>query len=400
MQERLRYLLTRYANQDATAEEETELMKIFLSANQDDQLKEIMMGMMESDHQILELDKERWEPVLMKVLNQPAENETGRLVEINQSGRRNRWSRTVAAAAILLLAGAGVYYYVIQEDAAENNLVNTEQPAAMPDISAPATNRAMITLADGKTVFLDSAINGQIALQGNIKLIKLANGQISYQLLASSNEGEVVYNTLSNPRGSEVIDMTLSDGSRVWLNAESSVTYPVAFVGNERKVTIAGEAYFEITHNANKPFFVTKGKTSVQVLGTHFNVNAYDDEENIKVTLLEGSVKVANGNANDLLKPGQQALISSTIKIVSDVNLDEVMAWKNGFFQFNRSSIPDVMRQVARWYDVDISYEGKIPNRQFGGKIHRNANISQVLTILEESNVHYRFEGRKITVFP
>ena len=400
MQERLRYLLTRYANQDATAAEETELMKIFLSANQDDQLKEIMMGMMESDHQILELDKERWEPVLMKVLNQPAENETGRLVEINQSGRRNRWSRTVAAAAILLLAGAGVYYYVIQEDAAENNLVNTEQPAAMPDISAPATNRAMITLADGKTVFLDSAINGQIALQGNIKLIKLANGQISYQLLASSNEGEVVYNTLSNPRGSEVIDMTLSDGSRVWLNAESSVTYPVAFVGNERNVTIAGEAYFEITHNANKPFFVTKGKTSVQVLGTHFNVNAYDDEENIKVTLLEGSVKVANGNANDLLKPGQQALISSTIKIVSDVNLDEVMAWKNGFFQFNRSSIPDVMRQVARWYDVDISYEGKIPNRQFGGKIHRNANISQVLTILEESNVHYRFEGRKITVFP
>jgi ferric-dicitrate binding protein FerR (iron transport regulator) len=280
-----------------------------------------------------------------------------------------------------------------------------EQPtiAANPptDIAAPTGNRATITLADGTKVFLDSAGKGQLAQQGTIKLIKLANGKIAYQPVDNGRGQSIAYNTLSNPRGSKVIDMQLSDGSHVWLNAGSSITYPVAFIGSDRRVELEGEGYFEVAKDAKRKFIVTANGVSTEVLGTHFNVNAFkDDGDDIKITLLEGSVKINNGNASGLLKPGQQALVAKEVKIVSDVDLHLVMAWKNGYFQFDKASLQNVMKQISRWYDVDVVYEGYNQPREFAGEIQRDLSLSEVLKILEKNKVHFRIEGKKLRVMP
>jgi ferric-dicitrate binding protein FerR (iron transport regulator) len=299
-----------------------------------------------------------------------------------------------AAAAIFILFVTGSYFLFFNNKSKQEEIVNTE-PAK--DVKAPETNRAMITLADGQTVFLDSAMNGQLAVQGNIKLVKLGNGQIAYQTASGEIIKELQYNTLNNPRGSKVIDMQLSDGSHVWLNAGSSVTFPIAFVGNERKVSVTGEAYFEISHDKTKPFIVSaNNKADVTVLGTHFNVNAYDDEATLKVTLLEGSISVNN----TIIKPGQQAQVSSDIKVVNNVDLAEVMAWKNGNFKFTRTDLKVIMREIGRWYDVEVSYEGNIPVQLYNVGVPRTANVSEVLRGLEFTGAHFSVEGKKIIVRP
>ena len=243
---------------------------------------------------------------------------------------------------------------------------------------------------------LDSASNGSLATEGNTRIEKLSDGQIVY---TGKETGEMEYNTLTVPRGSKIASITLSDGTKVWLNSSSSLTYPVAFAGNERDVKISGEAYFEVAHNAAKPFKVIKGETLITVLGTHFNVNAYEDESSIKVTLLQGAVKVDRGTLTKLLKPGQQAQVSSDIKINNEVNVDEVMAWKNGEFQFGEAAdIHSIMREIARWYDVDIEYKGDISGH-IGGTISRDENVSQVLSMLEMTGaVKFLIEGKKIVV--
>lgn len=318
-----------------------------------------------------------------------------------------KWSW--AAASILLLLGIGSYFLLAKKEKRPTIAVNTPT-----DVSAPTDNRAMITLADGTKVFLDSVGNGQLAQQGTIKLIKLANGKIVYQPLGNGRGQSMAYNTLSNPRGSKVIDMQLSDGSHVWLNAGSSITYPVAFIGNERSVKLEGEGYFEVAPltlptgqagpkggHGKMPFKVSVNGAEIQVLGTHFNVNAFkDDGQDIKITLLEGSVKINSGNATGLLKPGQQALVANDVKIVSDVDMHLVMAWKNGYFQFDRASLQNVMKQVSRWYDVDVVYEGYNQPREFAGEIQRGLSLSEVLKILEKNKVHFRIEGKKLVVMP
>ena len=257
----------------------------------------------------------------------------------------------------------------------------------------------MITLANGQKVFLDSVSNGALAIQSNVKLVKLANGKIVYQQGTREMSGKMEYNILSNPNGSKVINITLADGSKVWLNAGSALTYPVAFIGNERKVSITGEAYFEVAHDASKPFIVNNGSMGIRVLGTHFNVNAFEDDDNdIKVTLLEGSVKINNGNATRLLNPGQQAVVSKEIKVVNDVDLDLVMAWKNGYFQFDNASLQKVLKEVSRWYDVDVVYEGYNQPRKFVGEIQRDLSLSEVLKILQKNKVHFKIAGKVLWV--
>jgi ferric-dicitrate binding protein FerR (iron transport regulator) len=301
-----------------------------------------------------------------------------------------------AAASILLLLGIGSYFLLNKKEKQPTIAVNTPT-----DIAAPTGNRAMITLADGTKVFLDSVGKGQLAQQGSIKLIKLANGKIAYQPLGDGRNQSVAYNTLVNPRGSKVIDMQLSDGSHVWLNAGSAITYPVAFIGNDRSVELEGEGYFEVAKDAKRKFIVTANGVNTEVLGTHFNVNAFkDDGQDIKITLLEGSVKINNGNATGLLKPGQQALVANEVKIVSDVDLHLVMAWKNGYFQFDKASLQNVMKQVSRWYDVDVVYEGYNQPREFAGEIQRDLSLSEVLKILEKNKVHFRIEGKELRVMP
>ncbi len=301
--------------------------------------------------------------------------------------RRGFFRVAVAAclAALILVGGYLVFFNKPDE--------STPTVAKSNDVEAPKTDKAVIQLADGTIIPVDSLSTYQ---QGNVTVTRMDDGRLVYSGLGT----EVVFNTLTNPRGSKVIDMTLADGSRVWLNAGSSITYPVSFVSNERKVTMTGEAYLEVAHNSAMPFTVSKGDVYVQVLGTKFNVNAYDDENDIKVTLLEGSVKVLNGNSSNVIKPGQQARIAGDIKIINGVDLEQVMAWKDGSFKYTRTDLKVIMREIGRWYDVEVIYEGYIPVQLYNVGVPRTANVSEVLKGLEYTGAHFSVEGKKIIVRP
>lgn len=341
------------------------------------------------DEEEKELVQKMLEARIMNQVNDTQETAPARI----HSLYRNRW-RVAAAAAIFVVSGLS--YFMLT-----NKTANPVQVAGiLNDVKAPQSNKATVTLANGQQVYLDSINNGALATQGNVALIKLPTGELEYQAVSGEASGPMQYNTLSNPRGSQVVNMVLTDGTKVWLNAGSSMVYPVAFTSNERKVAVTGEAYFEVAHNAAKPFIVGKDAMEVRVLGTHFNINAYDDEDDIKVTLLEGSVKIKNGVTTALLHPGQQARVTNDIKLVSNVDMDGVMAWKNGFFQFDNASLQEVLKQLARWYDVEVVNEGQTKQREFIGEMERKLNLSQVLKLLEKNGVRFKTEGKKIIVLP
>lgn len=396
---RIALLLDKYRDQTATAREEDELYELIAAEGNEAAIKEWLMTVMEEEEGKADIERSKWETVLQRILERGKEQQ--RAVVIDRT-RGFYWKRIAVAASIVGVLFVG---YWMMRPSTTLSPATDPSTALRTDVPAPDKNRAMIKMADGTIVYLDSAGNGELAIQGDVKIVKTADGKIIYEgpTPSPSQGGDVIaYNTLSNPRGSIVMNMTLADGSRVWLNAGSSVTYPVAFVGNERKVTITGEAYFEVAHNAAKPFYVSKGDVSVQVLGTHFNVNAYDDEESIKVTLLEGSVRVqpiADSRKSILIKPGQQAkVVNGETSVVSNVDVEQVMAWKNGRFEFKSTDIETIMREVARWYDVEIVYNEQV-NQRFNGKIPRTMSAMNVFKVLEETGgVHFKIEGRKVFV--
>jgi len=303
-----------------------------------------------------------------------------------------------AAAILVILTGAVVYLY---------NKRQATTPVAKVDASlkndvAPGGNKAVLTLANGATIDLDDASNGLVAQQGNAKVLKPGDGQLMYSPQEENNdEAAVSFNTLATPRSGQY-QLVLPDGSKVWLNAESSIRYPVAFTGNERKVQITGEAYFEVAHNSKMPFVVEKGNVRVEVLGTHFNVNAYDDESAIKTTLLEGKVKTSVNGQETILKPGEQVSVSHSSHLSQPipVETEDVVAWKNGLFHFENAGIKKVMRQIARWYDVEVVYEGTTEKSDpMFVEISRNTRLSDVLKILEESGgVNFSIQGKKVIV--
>lgn len=302
-----------------------------------------------------------------------------------------------AAAIIFLALSAGGYLMFFQSSGSPKP-VSENLPV---DVPAPQSNKARITLADGTTLVLDSSSDGALALQGNMQLIKLPGGEMIYQKTTGEASSQLTYNTLSNPRGSKVISILLADGSKVWLNAGSAITYPVAFIGNERGVSISGEAYFEVAHDALKPFTVFKDEVAVKVLGTHFNINAFEDDgKAIEVTLLEGTVRVNNANTSSLLKPGEQATVGRQLKVIKQVNAEAVIAWKNGYFHFEDASLPNVMERISRWYDVKVVYKGEIPKRSFMGEMQRNLSLAEVLKILEKNKVHFEIAGKDLIVSP
>lgn len=284
------------------------------------------------------------------------------------------WS--LSAASIILVLSFILYFK-------QGKMV---QPAAQAAIDVnPGGNKAVLTLADGSKIMLDDAKNGVLVNQGNIKVSKI-NGEVVYISSATAKtEQKIAYNTLETPSGGQ-FKLVLPDGSQVWLNAKSSIRYPTVFLGNERKVEITGEAYFEIEKDKLKPFRVVANNQLTEVLGTHFNINAYADESTINTTLLEGSVKVSalKGNNMAFLKPGQQSrfLNSAEFKVLSDVDLDEAVAWKNGFFEFNGADFNAIMRQLSRWYDVDVAIPN-FPQKEFDGVISRKVPLSKVLRMLE-----------------
>lgn len=307
--------------------------------------------------------------------------------------RRNGWK---AAAAVILLVTAGAGFYVWQS--------GKKQPLAEKAVTiTPGSDKATLTLADGTVVNLDSAGTGVLTVQGNSKVTKTTHGQIVYKN-SNANASAVSYNVLRTPRGGQY-KITLPDGTDVWLNANSSISYPTVFAGKERNVGITGEAYFEVAEDAERPFTVkVNNNMDVMVLGTHFNINAYTDESTINTTLLEGAVLVRTPGAARHLTRGQQAKVTPAgdgIVGVKRVDANSAIAWKNGYFSFEDADIPTVMRQLSRWYNIEVKYSEKIPEETFTGEIGRSLTQEQLLKVLSQAKINFKVEeGRRIIIYP
>ncbi|MBX2923529.1 MAG: FecR domain-containing protein [Chitinophagaceae bacterium] len=391
--DRIAYLLEMYSEGKATAEEEQELFNWAAEGNEWPVKEHIekLVSSYQSGEVALPAD---WELLYQRIIQ-----EKNTRYNIPAAVKKTTWIYW-AAAAIAVLLGTYYYFYVSIPMGEYPVKLADVKPKTNDDVAAPNAVNAVLTLANGQRIILDSTGDGMLAIQGSVKVMKLPDGQIAYK----GSDREVQYNTLNNPRGSRVVGLTLADGSKVWLNAASSLRYPTAFTGNERKVEITGEAYFEVAHNPAMPFVVSKGETTVQVLGTHFNINAYDDERSLNVTLLEGSVRVGTaGNMQPkVIRPGQQAQVgkSGNIELLPSVNLDEVMAWKNGLFSFNGEGIESIMRQVSRWYDVDVVFEKQVTEK-FYAEVSKTTNVSTLLKMLESTKaVQFSIEGKTIRVMP
>lgn len=315
---------------------------------------------------------------------------------ISMRARTRQSVLRIAAACILLLLSAGAYLW-FNRSAKPPQLVQ-QKPVQQQDV-APGGNKAILTLSDGTKIDLNDAANGTLAQQGNASLVKNADGELVYEA-DGKKSSQLYYNTMATPRGGQY-KLVLPDGTRVWLNASSSIRYPAVFNENERRVTMEGEAYFEVAHNNSHPFFVNANGTEIQVTGTHFNVNAYSDEAVVRTTLLEGGVTVKNGGLLAKLKPGEQVEAGSKgLSAVMQADTEDAVAWKDGLFSFNGDDLTSIMRQLARWYDLEVHYEGPVPRRLFAGKVFRNMHLSETLRVLELSNIHFRIEGNKLTVIP
>ncbi len=334
-----------------------------------------------------------------------------------------KWTWIAAAASVVLLIGIGFYLKNAFKPKPE---VVVNKPA-ISDV-APASNRAILTLSTGQQIILDSAKNGQLAKFGNTTISKTDSGRLLYSLSDKASSGskinasETQFNTLTTPRGG-IYELTLPDGTQAWLNAASRIDYPTRFAGKKREVFISGEVYFEVAHDAAHPFLVSlAAKTKnqgenghwlqIEVLGTHFNVNAYEDNKNAnpntapnlnptRTTLLEGSIKITAGKESKLIKPGEQAVAgfgSKTIDINQKVDVDKVMAWRYGKMALTDVSVQQLMSEISRWYDVDIEYAGAVPDKQFYGSIRRDVPLSTVLNALRAYGVETKIEGKKIIV--
>lgn len=320
---------------------------------------------------------------------------------------RRKWYYA-AAAVLLLFISAGIFRLL---NPGMNRQVQSASAMTAESVVtdlAPGGNRAILHLADGSAIILDSAANGMLSLQGNIKVEKLSNGLLAYTIGGKqlTEQDAAFYNTITTPRGGQY-QVTLSDGTKVWLNAASSIRFPVLFAGSERKVEIIGEAYFEVAKNVAKPFKVKTVSSEVEVLGTHFNVNAYEDESAVKTTLLEGMVKVsvpqaAGKQTARFLQPGQQSGVTNDgrISVLNNADTEEAVAWKNGRFQFRSADLKSILRQISRWYDVDVVYKGNV-DLHFTGQLTRDDYVSKVFEKLAlTGEVHFKIDGKKIIVSP
>lgn len=376
MHARLTYLFERYTAGNCTEAEKIEYLEMVKQDAYADALQELILAEVELGEADRQMTAEESAATLRSILQQET------------PVRKIAWGRWVAAAAVILLLGAGAWFWGDQQ-----KISHTTAQAIQP-----GSNKATLTLADGSIVTLDS-IGHQTIQQGGTAITQ-SGGQLQYNV--QNNTSSISYNTLSIPRGGQ-FKITLPDGTNAWLNAASSLRYPTAFTGKERMVEVTGEAYFEVAKDAAKPFLVKANNgVTVQVLGTSFNINAYADEEAINTTLLEGSVKIWKDEESVILSPGQQVRIKAAkMNLMKDVNVNKVIAWKNGLFNFEDDNLGEVMRQIARWYDVEVVFEAGIPERLYWGEIRRNTPLNKVLEVLEMTGARFRIESnRKIIVMP
>jgi transmembrane sensor len=303
---------------------------------------------------------------------------------------------------IRLLAAASLIGAIVTVMLIQPKYVKPVHTASIIQEITPGSNKAILTLSNGRQINLNNVGSGQIATQAGVKIIKTVNGQILYANAdkhISANGKNTNNITVPNAGQWQIV---LPDGTKVWLNSATSFTYPSSFAGDkERIVTLNGEAYFEVAKDKAHPFIVKSASQEIKVFGTHFNVNTYMDEPYVETALAEGSISVTDlaHNSHTLLKPGQKSTLTAQSLSVSNANLEEILAWKNGYFRFNDTQIKDVMRRLARWYDIDVEYKGEIPTDGLNGKISKNKNISQVLNALEATKtVHFVVEGRRVIV--
>lgn len=379
---RLRYLLSRYAGKTITQAEQSELSDFLNAADNQTQLEllieEAWIQSGEEDEMFFPSPQ----------LNQ---------VPARQPLKWVYWQRWAAAVLLLIVATSILLLVTKTRKADKLPAVVTEN--IKKDVK-PGGTKAMLTLANGNVIALDSSLKGTLAKQGNVNL-HVSPGMLKYDQNKQTAANSIAYNVLKTPKGGQY-QLELPDGSKVWLNAASSLKFPTAFVGKERRVELNGEAYFEVARNASQPFFVSVNNASIAVLGTSFNVMAYADEAAMRTTLLEGAVKVSQANASSVLKPGEQSLLepNGKMKVIENADVSLAVAWKNGLTSFKSADIKTIMRQVERWYDVEVVYSGAIPVRSFTGDIPRDANLSELLRLLEISRIHFKMEQRRLIVMP
>lgn len=395
--ERLGWLLSQYALGALTDKEVKELSFLLKQRELDGSIREILEMMAQEAHPAENYDKEELDKMIDRILESVSETTT--TVQV----RRWRLFRTVSGMAAVFICLLTCIYFIRQKTKEKPVVAQKISKKSFEKDIAPGKDKAMLTLADGSVITLDSTAKGKLAEYGNMKALKIDAGKLSYQQASTGGQLIMQYNTVSTPRGGQY-QVVLPDGSKVWLNAASSLKFPVFFGGKERNVELSGEAYFEVAHNEKQPFKVSVKGVEVLVLGTHFNINSYDDEGIIKTTLLQGSVRetVAGEQQAVTIAPGQQAQVGKdkVIKVVNDVDLIQVIAWQSGLFEFNNSDLAAIMRQISRWYDVDVLYESKPGEAKFGGGISKHLPLSEVLQLLEANGVRFQLEGRSLKVIP
>ncbi|WP_295718053.1 FecR family protein [Mucilaginibacter sp.] len=395
---RLTYLFNSYYHQTATQEEQDELMEIIHSSANDVEVTALIheaWDNLEIDGPLF--DRTKSIDILNSILQGKSDHDN--IHPIRPPNKKQLWLKLGVAAAMMVFVGFGAYVLLRQDKnvIAKKNIAKAKHAHDV----LPGGNKAILTLANGKTITLDSAKNGLLVNEGSARIHKTRDGQLVYETDKNGDNSAAPMNTVSTPRGGQY-QLVLDDGSKVWLNSASSLSFPAVFKGKTREVEITGEAYFEVAKNAKMPFRVKVNNTVVEVLGTHFNIMAYNDEAVMKTTLLEGSVKISNSQNFSMLKPGQQAQLNQNglIKVIDNPDADDAVAWKDGIFQFRDAGIETIMRQAARWYDVQVSFAGKMPVKEFTGRISRNVKASELMGMLKYMGINYKIEDKHITVLP
>lgn len=386
-------LIKRYIDNNCTPQEATELFDYLQQSSSNRVLLQEMKDLYNAQTgDVQTINKAEWGQRVRNELLQHIQTEA-RVIPFYK-----RWLPQVAAAAIILI-GATIFFQYFNKSSTTNDTVVVKPVTNAPAGEVlPGTDKAILTLADGTVIELDSAKTGSIAEQGGT-VLQNKNGLIVYDASGNATStGEITFNTISTPKGGQY-QVVLPDGSKAWLNAASSLRFPTAFTGATRTVELTGEGYFEIAKNEKMPFHVKANNVDVEVLGTHFNVMAYGNEAVTRTTLLEGSVKLNVGSSSGNLKPGQQADVNSTgVMKVGQGNVDEAVAWKNGNFYFDNASLTTIMRQFERWYNIEVSYEGVAKPRYFNVEMSRNMSLSQVLKLLNAADIQFKINQNKLSV--
>ncbi|MFA4866826.1 MAG: FecR family protein [Pedobacter sp.] len=392
MNTRFEHLYKQYVDDTCTKEEREEFLSM-IAENPDSHSMGSLLDSTWDNLSTKELNFPQADHILENILSQHPKATTKKI---------SIYHYITAIAAMVAIITTGVYFYQKEK----NNHISQADTA---NIQA-GTNKATLTLADGTIINLDSATNGELAEQTGIKITKTADGQLIYNITDHNTKNavptELTYNTITTPRGGQY-QVNLPDGSKIWLNSASSLKYPILFGKDQRKVELTGEAYFEVTsiikdeRHIKMPFIVKTDKQEVEVLGTHFNINSYTDENLTRSTLLEGAVRVTSlltDHTSSILKPGQQSILNNNTLKVQTVDTEEAVAWKNGYFQFNESDLGSIMRQISRWYNIDVVFEGRSPNDLFHFKAPKDQNLTELLKIFELNGINLKIEGRTLIV--